>query len=228
MKEVNSNNFGLLIAYLIPGFITLIGVARISPTVDAWLRAGADEVPTVSGFLFGTLAAIAAGLVINAIRWHTVDPLHYASGVPRKRWDYPRLADQVAAFQYLVANQFRYYECYANTMVAIAFSSAVWFATADSIDATAVAAFLAIQFVLWSASRRTLLNYHRRIGAFLGEQYPEKKPLANTIDQSVPYGYTRRVAVRRYRKIIFPFVIRRIKRPRWAPIDTIDRRASVK
>lgn len=228
MKDVNSSNFGLLIAYLVPGFITLTGLARISPTVNGWLTSGANEVSTVSGFLFGTLAAVAAGLVINAIRWHTVDPLHYASGVPRKSWDYSRLPEQILAFQYLVSNQFRYYECYANTMVAIAFSSAVWFATTDPVDPAMVAAFFTIQFILWSASRRTLLNYHRRIGAFLSEQDSESQPLAETIDQSVPSWYTQRVAIRRYRKIIFPFVIRRIKRPRWAPIDTINRRASVK
>ena len=204
MKDVNSSNFGLLIAYLIPGFIALFGVAHLSPTVSRWLSTTPVNGSTMSGFLFSTFAATAAGLVVNAVRWHLVDPLHYASGVPRKTWDYPRLSNQVQTFQFLIANQFRYYECYANSMISIAFAVGVWLTTSPVPPPEFCATFLVIEFVLWSASRRTLSNYHRRIAAFLDHlDSPTTNPTF-VIDQNCEQCYTNHQLIRCPR-IIVPF-----------------------
>jgi len=227
MKDVNSNNFGLVIAYLVPGYVVLIGLGRVSAVIGHWLATSPDASTTISGFMFGTLAAVGAGLIVNAIRWHVVDPLHYASGVPRKIWDYPTLPHQVSTFQYLVDKQFRYYECYANMMVAISLSSAIWFATSASVDLVLVALFIAIQLVLWSASRRTLLNYHSRVAVFLRHHTGRSDGSIETIDPPTRNCYTSTSMVRR-RRGIFAFILRRKKRPLWASIDTIHRRASVK
>lgn len=199
MKEIHSGNFGLIIAYLVPGFIALWGAARFSVSLQEWLGAAPDTVPTLAGFLFGTLAAIAAGLIVNAVRWHLVDPLHYASGVPRRNWNYSQLPAQVEAFRYLVTAQFRYYECYANTMVAISFTFAAIAAT-TGVSREGVAAFLAVELVLWSASRRTLLNYHQRVAAFLGslgKEPPDSQPIS--IDPVPGSWYLRELIPRRAR-----------------------------
>ena len=212
MKEINSNNFGLLIAYLVPGFVALWGIGIVSPTVANWLTVNPDASPTIGGFLFGTIAAVAAGLVVNAIRWHIVDPLHYASGVPRKNWDYSKLPQQMAAFQFLVSNQFRYYECYANMMVAFAFTSAIWMGSTANISGNVVAVFLCVELVLWNASRRTLKNYHLRIAAFLRQlDAPQHREPESVIDPRRFDRYTGRSTVRR--RVIFPFLVRRRPAP---------------
>lgn len=167
MKDVNSNNFGLLIAYLVPGFLALYGIRKIAPTIDDWLSANPHSSPTISGFLFGTIAALSTGMIINAIRWHVVDPLLYATGVTRKPWEYPRLAEEVPAFQFLITNQFRYYECYANSMVAIGISAAALLAGGEQTSTLLWVVFVLVQLVLWSASRRTLGNYNSRIASYL-------------------------------------------------------------
>jgi hypothetical protein len=37
MTEMSQKNFGLLIAYLLPGFVVLWGISFFSPTVQSWL-----------------------------------------------------------------------------------------------------------------------------------------------------------------------------------------------
>ena len=64
MKEVSPGNFGLLIAFLLPGFIVLWGLSYFSATVRLWL-AGSGQSPTVGGFMFVTLASVAAGVTVS-------------------------------------------------------------------------------------------------------------------------------------------------------------------
>lgn len=211
MKEVHSGNFGLLIAYVVPGFVALWGVGSFSETVRSWFAADRTAAPTVGGFLFGTLAAIAAGLVVNAVRWHLVDSLHFATGVPAKNWDYSKLPQRVEPFRYLVSTQFRYYECYANLLVAIAFTFGVTVATSGIPGTPVLAGLCAVEFVLWSASRRTLLRYHQRIAAFLGEcelRGTEPPDSANWIDPPAQQWYIRRMILPP-RGILNPFTNRR-------------------
>lgn len=185
MKDVNANNFGLLIAYIVPGFVCLQGVALFSPTVREWLGSAPQSAPTVSGFLYATVAAVGVGLIVNAVRWHTIDLLHHLSGVPRRNLDYSQLSERIAAFQFLVLNQFRYYEFYSNMMVAGAFSFAAWIVAGDEVEWLQFLVFGGAEVLLWSASRRTLVNYHARIEALLGRG-TSTPPNAKRVDSTIP------------------------------------------
>jgi hypothetical protein len=189
MKEISNSNFGILIAYLVPGFVTLVGVGRFIPVVRESLMVSSASAPTVEGFLFVTLAAIGLGLLVNAVRWQIIDNLHYWTGVPRRSWDYSMLPDRIGAFQYLVANQFRYYECYSNLVVAVGAShgSAELAGHATWSERTIVAVILVI---LWNASRKTLANYHSRIGAFLTAGLQRDSVDAEIVDQVENVRYT--------------------------------------
>jgi hypothetical protein len=37
--ELSARNFGLVIAYLLPGFIAVVAVGGVVPTIAAWLAA---------------------------------------------------------------------------------------------------------------------------------------------------------------------------------------------
>src|SRR5438093_134632 len=52
VRDVTSENFGLLIAYLLPGFVALWGVSPAVPGAGAWLAAPPVGAPTVGGFLY--------------------------------------------------------------------------------------------------------------------------------------------------------------------------------
>ena len=55
MNQITSPAFGLVIAYLIPGFLALAGLSPHLPTVQAWLGTLPDESPSVGGFLYVTI-----------------------------------------------------------------------------------------------------------------------------------------------------------------------------
>lgn len=61
MAEVTQSNFGLLIAYLLPGAILISSFSDRSPVIRTWLGASTES-PTIGGFLFITLAAVFAGM----------------------------------------------------------------------------------------------------------------------------------------------------------------------
>ena len=112
MKDVTPNNFGLLIAFLLPGFAVLWGVSYFSPTVHFWLS-GAGTTPTVGGIMFVTLASIAAGVTISTARWAVLDTIHHWTGLPQPDWDFSRLEERVAAYSVLNDIHYKFYQFYS-------------------------------------------------------------------------------------------------------------------
>ena len=102
VQKLSTDNFGLLIAYLLPGFIALYGIRPFVPAVTSWLAVSPTAAPTVGGFLFVTLGSTAAGLIVSAVRWAVVDQLHQRTGIPEPTWDFQRFVPNQAAFDSLV------------------------------------------------------------------------------------------------------------------------------
>ncbi len=180
MNPVSTDNFGLLIAYLVPGFVSLLGVSLFSETVQAWLGIVPLSSPTVGGFLYVTLASIAAGLIVSAVRWTTVDRLHHHTGIPEPTWNFARLPATLPAFMILVENHYRYYQFYANMLVAAAFCYLAYlfaWSVLPGQDLPLDAGFLGIEVVLLLGSRDTLRKYYTRGAALLlaGPRYSQDR-----------------------------------------------------
>src|SRR6185437_14063090 len=107
------------IAYILPGGVCLLGFSGISEPVRSWIVAAPAQGPTFGGFLYLTLAALAAGLTVSAVRWLLLDSLHHLTGVRRPRFDDAKLPDRLEAFNYIVENHYRYYQFYSNTLLAV-------------------------------------------------------------------------------------------------------------
>jgi hypothetical protein len=51
MKDVNEKNFGVIIAFWLPGFLFLWGLSYSWPEVATWLaKSGSGDAPTVGDF----------------------------------------------------------------------------------------------------------------------------------------------------------------------------------
>jgi len=124
MKDVTTANFGLLIAYLLPGFTVVWGISYLSEPVRAWLGTGSSSVPTVGGFFYITIASVGAGMIVSTLRWLILDTIHHVTGVPRPQWDFSRLQQNVAAFDVLGENYYRYYQFHGGMAIALPF----WYA----------------------------------------------------------------------------------------------------
>lgn len=164
MASVSESNFGPLVAYLVPGATALAGLSPFSATLRNWFALAPAEVATIGGFLYLTIASLAAGMTISALRWVIVDTLHAHTDLPPPTFNFSRLGQNVAAFELLISIHYRHYQFYANMFVACAIAYAGFRAAVGTqiplgwIDV----AFIALEFVFFAASRDTLRKYYER------------------------------------------------------------------
>lgn len=169
MAQISGTSFGVVIAFLLPGFVALCGASVHSVTLAAWLL-GSSEMPTATfgGFLFSTLAALFLGLLCSTGRWLLVDSLHHWTGVRSPRRDFRRLQANLDAYRLIEANHYQFYQFYANSLVAwIASYLAYRFSHAKGFDPWSDSAAAAIAVLLFLGSRDTLRKYYDRIDAVL-------------------------------------------------------------
>lgn len=163
--ELSDKNFGVIIAYVLPGFVALWGVSHFSATVESWIGASQQGSPTVAGFGYVTLASLAAGLTVSAVRWALVDSLHHATGIVPPAWKFAKLDDRLQGFLTLVEGHYRYYQAHANMFVAAAFAVAArWMAegTGTWPRGWSAVGFLALEAILWAGARDSLRKYYSR------------------------------------------------------------------
>jgi len=224
MRETPSFNFGFLIAYLIPGFTVLWGLSYHSETVSTWLGSVPPNAPTVGGFLYLTLASVAAGLTASTIRWAVIDTLHHWTGIRQPDWDFRCLQENAAAFDTLGENHYRYYQFYGNMAVALAFSyAALWFASGTLAPpfGSGSPGVLFIEVLFLAGSRDTLAKYYSRVSRFLRAEpaaegaraamtstasetgeLNRSSPSARTL--GVPHGKADRTPPTRPRRVVAP------------------------
>ncbi|MBS0262719.1 MAG: hypothetical protein JSS02_12265 [Planctomycetes bacterium] len=170
MNDTVSGNFGLLVAYLIPGSIALWGLSLFSPQLHDWFVASPPNAPTIGGFLYLTLAALTAGMTVSALRWALVDALHAWSGITPPRLDFSKLGANVDAFNLLIEIHYRYFQFHANAFVATLIAYACyrihggWAAPWTAFDLGIVA----IEAVFFITSRDNLRKYYLRAAQLLG------------------------------------------------------------
>lgn len=155
-------NFGLVIAYVLPGFTALQGFPLVAPAAAGW-GTGGDPHPPLTEFLSGTVMALAAGLTVSTVRWLVIDRLHQRTGLRPPPRDFARLEKNVAAFEFLVVVHYRYYKFYANMVVALAWA----YATRDYALGWRGASDLALVALFYLASRDSLRKYYQRTGELL-------------------------------------------------------------
>lgn len=168
-SDVTGNNFGVLIAFTLPGFLLLWGLTFSFPELAKLLAKSAEaEAPTVGGFLYVTLASLAVGLVVSAVRWLILDSLfHRVIGPKNPNIDFGKLRDQQAytLFQGLNENHYRYYQYYSNTLIS-AVAALIAFAKVRGLHAMSLLMWLALLGVclaLFLGSRDCLSKFYARI-----------------------------------------------------------------
>jgi hypothetical protein len=178
MQGVTQKNFGLLIAYLLPGFTALWGLSALSPMVSGWIQANAaiTHAVTVGGFMYATLASIALGMTVSAIRWALIDTVHGLTGLRRPAWSDASLQNKLAALESLIEHHYRYYQFHSNMVIALLVVYAAHLEAGKlslhpgRIEATG----LAICSIFWMTGRDNLKKYYRSVTTLL-----EEVPMSN-------------------------------------------------
>ncbi|MBL8827245.1 MAG: hypothetical protein JNM18_09685 [Planctomycetaceae bacterium] len=170
MTELSGKNFGLLIAYVLPGFVLLYGLQPVSSAINGWLSVSPTIPASIESLFFVTVASTAAGMTVSAVRWLLIDSLHHVTGLRRPVWDDAKLQQNIDAFDAIVEAHYRYYQFYANTLIALPILFAVALATKQAWARTPLplAAFGVIEITFLAMSRDTLRKYYRRTSRLLG------------------------------------------------------------
>jgi hypothetical protein len=176
MKDVTDKNFGVVIAFWLPGFLLLWGLSYSSPDIASWLS-GSSRLgeASVGSFLYSTLASLAVGLLISAVRWLVVDHFLWLCGycvehLRRPELDLSRLTnkDVMAAFSGAVENHYRYYQYYSNTLIAviIGFIDYAWNEGGIELSRLTVAV-IGVGIALLLAAGDSLRKYHKAASQIL-------------------------------------------------------------
>jgi hypothetical protein len=171
METIN-RQFGLIVAYLLPGFIGLAGIALLVPPVARWLEPSIQ--PGTAGLgppVYAVLAATALGMVFSCFRWLIIDHVHSWTGLTAPIWDFDRLEERLAAFNYFVEYHYRYYQFYANTLIAVlwTYSLARWIGVSPLLGAGSDLGVIILCIVLFAGSRDALAKYYARTDRLIGQ-----------------------------------------------------------
>lgn len=169
MSIVTRDSFGPLIAYLVPGATVLWGMSWFSPMLQSWFLTTPPDVPSLGGFLYLTVAAVAAGMTVNAIRWAVIDTIHKMTGLEPAPMDFSRLGPNVEAFSLLIEIHYNHYQYHANMAVATAIAYACYRIQLNSLQTWGWADFgvVVLEVIFIAMSRDTLRKYHSRGGQVL-------------------------------------------------------------
>lgn len=172
MDDQLQRSFGLVIAYVLPGFIVVAGLSWHWPALAVWLRAEPTLAPTMGQFLYVAMASLGAGLTTSALRWAVIDSLHHATGLPQPVIDFSRLQQRLSAFSLAVEHYYRYYQFYANSLVAVLIFAGCYVAAGKLVTWKLFVVGLALELVLLAASRDSLRRYYSRVSLLLGTFRP--------------------------------------------------------
>jgi hypothetical protein len=171
IPTISNTNFGPLVAYLIPGATVLLGLSPFAPPLQIWLATATTDAPTIGGFLYLTVASLAAGMTVSAVRWACVDTLHGLVGLKPPRLDFSVLGANVDAFMLLIEIHYRHYQFYANMFVATLIG---YVAYRLSPGRAALGWFdlgvLFLEAIFLAASRDTLRKYYERSEQLLSKR----------------------------------------------------------
>lgn len=185
LKADSLIDFGLVIAYVLPGALVLWGVGQLSPTVQMWVSAASADSTSVGGFFCVVLAALGAGLVASTLRWLTIDTLHHLTGLCPPTWDFAQLANRTEAFKLLIEIHYKYYQFYGNSLIAFVFTYAVWrgktLQRASACWWMDVIALL-LTMLFFAGSRDTLRRYYDRGEALLQNEKECRGNLITLLD----------------------------------------------
>jgi hypothetical protein len=112
-------------------------------------------------------------MISSVIRWAVIDSIHHSTGLVRPRWSDEKLHERLGAYEWLIENHYRYYQCYANLLISLCLAYGCWRASPDNLltemgwlDSSIVI----LAGILFAGSRNALNRYYRRAEALLG--YP--------------------------------------------------------
>ena len=154
-------NFGLVIAYLIPGFAATYALAPHVKAIDA-LLGGSERVPSANAVVPLILMAVAVGIIINAISDVVIRPVIHRTGVEEpKKVDTEKLTSEGRRrYDRMIENHFRYHQFFSNMLVSVLLLSPVWLLWPLHNNILRNASLPIVVVALFLTARKALVHFY--------------------------------------------------------------------
>jgi len=166
-----SKNFGLVIAFVVPGFIGLWALSYFDATTAKWLGVAAEKETTVGGFLFVLVASIGVGVFLSGIRHLFFDRFLLKDLGRPPQLDQKKRKDLEGPYQSLKEDHYRFYQFYSNTAVALPIAFLFWVVTQSPAQARAIVVGVVLLMavaILYVSARHCLARYREKQRDLLG------------------------------------------------------------
>ena len=185
-----SFDFGLFIAYVLPGVIVLYGLSLVVVQLADIFRAteankgiGTALVVTLLSLLIGRVVSVGRAVLLDA-SFRQAMPLvdctraPYLGGVKAVEPDYLRLADsdRRESFRLAVANEQRPYQFGGNTAIALMICAGCWLASLQKRERyrrrvlVTLALLMLIVVLLYGGARKSHYRFARALAALNGQE----------------------------------------------------------
>ncbi len=161
------NDFGLVIAYVIPGFAFLFGCSAYVHDLHALKQALDIGSLTVAALVILIILAVASGLLVQTIRWLLIDSIHHNSGIKPGSWDFKYLSEQMMAFERLTENHYRFYQFYSGMVVSLVWILGNRVSRVGALFESTNILLLGLSILMFLGSRDTLRKYYQRLNSIL-------------------------------------------------------------
>ncbi|MDQ6894295.1 MAG: hypothetical protein M3167_16660 [Acidobacteriota bacterium] len=160
-----TKNFGLVIAFLLPGFIALWGISYFDPRVEAWINRASSGSTSVGDFLLVVVASLGLGVFLSGVRWLLFEQFRFLKllrvedvtpHAQRGTWD-DRQANE---------DFYKFYLFYSNTAVAmlLVFSASLHAQQHWTLFSKLLALVAAEVVLVWSA-RESIRRFREKVKA---------------------------------------------------------------
>jgi hypothetical protein len=125
----------------------------------------AKDAPLIGSFLFATIASLALGLLVSAVRMAIFDSfLYYVTRLKKPRINSSKLKnkDTLAAWSAIIEGHYRYYQYYANYVVAIAAAFGSYLVVKGQPALLISGLVAATLFILGWVARQELRSFNER------------------------------------------------------------------
>lgn len=158
--------FGTLISCILPGFIAIFGIVPLIPVVETWLLPAQQA--SIGPTVYALMAATAAGLIVGCFRWIIIDHLLEWMRLVPPAPHYENMQERLDAVNHLIHSHYHYYQFYANALVAVVWTYAMYRRTVPFLGLGTDLGMLILCAALFAGARDTLTKYRRRIRQVLG------------------------------------------------------------
>lgn len=169
MLESLDRNFGLLIAFVLPGFLFLVGLVELADQFSIDLPPQLVGSQQLGDFLYFLLASTAAGVGLSGLRWVIVDRLLHATGLEPPALNFQKLEAKHASFMLVVENNYRFYLFYSNCLVALLLLGGIAPAHGARPSVLSWLVYVLLVLTLGLASRDSLGRFYARSRQIMGE-----------------------------------------------------------